>query len=159
MDFSGIKDIMNISMLKLLKTLIDKVENLKGKKLLYALIVVFVSFTVIGILVGYFINKGLNEDETKKGSGDTTVVTPKEEKTYYEGRVLYVNPLMYPGEKVTYLLTDSSGKTILLLKSNDQKLALAENLYVKVTGKMEKLSDGTTDVLNVVEVVIKNASD
>jgi len=150
---------MNSPMLNLLKTLIDKVESLKGRKLIYVLLIVFVSFTVIGISVGYFISRGLKEDETKKSSGDTTVVTPKNEKTYFEGRVVYVNPLMYPGENVSYLLTDSSGKTLFLLKANDQKLALAENLYVKVTGKMEKLSDGKTEVLNVTEVVIKNASN
>ena len=146
-------------MLDLLKTLIDKVESLKGRKLVYVLLIVFVSFIIIGISVGYFINRGLNENENKNSANNTAVVTPKVEKTYYEGRVMHVNPLMYPGENISYSLDDSSGKTLFLLKSNDQKLTLAENLFVKVAGKVGKLSDGKTDILTVTEVVIKNASN
>jgi hypothetical protein len=146
-------------MLDLLKSLYLKVEELKGKKLIMVLIIVFVSFILIGILVGYFMTKGLKEDEKITTNSNPTIVSPKNAKLYFEGKVVYVNPQLHPQDNISYVLTDSSGKEIFLLKANDQKLALAENLNVKVAGRMGKLNDGQTDVLIVEEVIIRNASD
>lgn len=141
----------------LLKRLYVKTEELKGKKLLIVLAFAFISFTLIGILGGYFINRKLNKDE--KSSNQTQVATPVEERKYYEGKVLYVNPELYPLEQVSYSLNDSSGKTLYFLRSNDQKLSLAENLNVRIYGRVSKMQDGKTDVIDVSEVVIKNAAD
>jgi len=146
-------------MLDLLKSLYLKVEELKGKKLIIVLIIAFVSFILLGILVGYFMTKGLKEDEKASDTYTPTLVSPKNDKSYFEGKVVYVNPQLHPLDNVSYALTDSSGKELFLLKSNDQKLALAENLNVKVAGRMGKLKDGETDVLLVEEVIIRNASD
>ncbi|MFZ2664203.1 MAG: hypothetical protein WAX66_02480 [Patescibacteria group bacterium] len=146
-------------MLDLLKSFYLKVEGLKGKKLITVLIIVFISFIFIGILVGYLTSGGLKEDEKATGSNMPTVISPKDEKSYFEGKVTYVDPQMYPLENISYALTDFSGKEMFLLKSNDQKLSLAENLNVKVSGKMGKLNDGKTNVLFVEEVIIRNASD
>ena len=158
MALCDINAIIDLLMLELLKNLYLKIEGLKGKKLIIVLAVVFVSFTIIGISVGYFMTRGLKENEKPKNSG-STFISPKSEKTYYEGKITYVNPQLYPLDDVSYALTDSSGKELFLLKADDQKLAIAENLNVKVTGRMEKLSDGKTDVLMVEEVVIKNVSN
>lgn len=146
-------------MLDLLKSLYLKVEELKGKKLIIVLIIVFVSFILLGILVGYFMTKGLKEDEKITDKYTPTLVSPKNDKAYFEGKVVYVNPQLHPLDNVSYALTDSNGKELFLLKSNDQKLSLAENLNVKVAGRMGKLKDGETDVLIVEEVIIRNASD
>lgn len=146
-------------MLDLLKSFYLKVEELKGKKLIIVLIIVFVSFILLGILVGYFITRELKEDEKITNTYTPTLVSPKNDKSYFEGKVVYINPQLHPQDNVSYVLTDSSGKELFLLKSNDQKLALAENLNVKVAGRMGKLSDGETDVLLVEEVIIRNASD
>jgi len=146
-------------MLDLLKSLYLQIEGLKGKKLIIVLSIVFLSFIFIGIIFGYFMSKGLKENEKPKDTGDSTIVSPKDDKTYFEGKITYVNPQMYPSDGVLFALTDSSGKELFLLKSDDQKLSLAENLNVKVTGRMGKLSDGKTDVLFVEEVVIRNASN
>lgn len=149
-------------MLELLKNLYFKIESLKGKKLIIVLAVTFVSFTLIfsliGISVSYFITRGLKENEKPKSAGGA-LISPKSVKTYYEGKITYVNPQLHPLDNVSYALTDSSGKELFLLKADDQKLSIAENFNVKVTGRMEKLSDGKTDVLLVEEVIIKNASD
>jgi hypothetical protein len=146
-------------MLDLLKAFYLRVEELKGKKLIIVLLVVFVFFITVGIIIGYFMSSGLKENEKPTGIIDPTLISPKDDKSYFEGKIVYVNPQLYPGENISYALTDSAGKELFLLKSSDQKLALAENLTVKVAGKIGKLSDGKTDVLFVEEVVIRNASD
>ena len=139
----------------LLKDLYFKVENLKGKKLFYTIAVIFLIFIFVGVLVGYFMTPRLSEDEVV---GDD-ISSPSSSKTYYEGKIEYVNPEFYPLDNVSYALVDSSGNQIYLLKSVDQKLSIAEGLFVKVSGKMSKLKDKKTDVLIVDEVVIKNAAD
>ena len=144
-------------MLDLLKRLYAKTEELKGKKLLIVLASVFTSFTLIGVLGGYFINRRLNKDE--KSNSQAQITLPVEERKYYEGKVLYSNPELYPLENVSYSLNDSSGKVLYFLRANDQKLSLAENLYVGIYGRVSKMQDGKTDVIDVSEVVIKNASD
>lgn len=144
-------------MLDLLKRLYAKTEELKGRKLLIVLAFSFVSFTLIGIIGGYFTNRKLNNDE--KSNNQTQVEAPIEEKKYYEGKVLYVNPELYPLENVSYSLNDSSGNVLYFLRATDQKLSLAENLNVGIYGRVSKMQDGKTDVIDVSEVVIKNASD
>lgn len=143
-------------MLDLLKRLYAKVEELKGKKLVTVLAFVFVSFTLIGLFIGYFINLKLNKNETVNNQTQTV---PVEEKKYYEGKVLYINPEFFPLENVSYSLNDSSGKVLYYLRANDQKLSLAENLNVRIYGRVSKMQDGKTDVIDVSEVVIRNASD
>lgn len=139
----------------LFKDLYLRAENLKGKKLVYTIAVLFLVFTLIGILVGYFMTPRLSKDEIITDNTNS----PSSPKTYYEGKIEYVNPEFYPLDDVTYALVDSSGEQIYLLKSADQKLSIAEGLYVKVSGKMSKLKDKKTDVLVVDEVVIKNGSN
>ena len=144
-------------MLDLLKQLFNKVEGIKGKKLVIFLLSIFIIFILIGISIGYFTSGGLKESEDKS----TSPVVKEEvtQKIYMEGKVIYVNPELYPGDLVSYKLVDSSGKDLILLKSKDQKLSIVEGLYVKVSGKMLKLKDNTTDVLMVDEVIIKNATN
>ena len=139
----------------LLKDLYFKVENLKGKKLIYIIAVIFLIFILVGVLVGYFMTPRLSKDEVINDD----ISSPSSPKTYYEGKIEYINPEFYPLDNVSYALVDSDGKQIYLLKSVDQKLSIAEGLFVKVSGKMSKLKDKKTDVLIVDEVVIKNATD
>ncbi|MBU1132915.1 hypothetical protein KKG08_01435 [Patescibacteria group bacterium] len=139
----------------LLKDLYFKVENLKGKKLIYTIAVIFLVFILVGVLIGYFMTPRLSEDEVVGND----IESPSSPKTYYEGKIEYINPEFYPLDDISYSLVDSDGKQIYLLKSVDQKLSIAEGLFVKVSGKMSKLKDKKTDVLIVDEVVIKNATD
>ena len=142
----------------LLKELFNKIESLKGKKLVILLVVLFVLFTIIGLFIGYFTSGGLNENENSNpNTVENSVVRP--EKIYLEGKIVYVNPELYPLDEISYKLTDSSGMDMVLLKSKDQKLSIVEGLTVRVSGKMEKLKDGKTDVMIVEEVIIKNATN
>jgi len=139
----------------LLKELYFNAENLKGRKLIYTLSVVFVVFILVGVLVGYFMTPRLSEDEII----DDDLNPPASSKVYYEGKIEYVNPEFYPNDNVSYSLVDLDGKQIYLLKSTDQKLSIAEGLYVKVSGKISRLKDKKTEVLIVDEIIIKNDSD
>lgn len=146
-------------MLALLKNIYQKTETIKGKKLLYLISIVFFVFLLLGILFGYITSLILNKNETINiDTSDQTTQTSKDEKTY-EGTIRYVNPALYPNDKISYALVDGDGKEIILLKSADQKLAIAENLNVKVTGNLIKNADKTKDVLMVTKINIRNTSN
>ena len=146
----------------LFKNAYNKIEGIKGKKLVYTLIVIFLVFTLVGFLVGYLISPKLIEDEDLGTNlyGES-LQNPKESKIEIEGKVTYVNPEMYPMEDIYYSLSDRDGKEIYLLRSRGEelKLQMVEGLNVTIIGKLEKLKDGKTDVLEVEEVVIKSAAD
>jgi hypothetical protein len=144
-------------MSNLLKNSYDKMEAIKGKRLIYLLLAVFVVFTIIGLSVGYLMSPKLNEDETPVQTYSGNL--PKQEKTEASGKITYVNPEMYPMDEISYSLTDSSGKDIYLLSAKDNKLEISEGLYVKVVGTLSKLKDGKTPVLLVEEVIINNVSN
>ncbi len=144
-------------MSNLLKNSYDKMEAIKGKRLAYLLLAVFVVFTIIGLSVGYLMSPKLSEDETSVQTYSGNL--PKQEKTEASGKITYVNPEMYPMDEISYSLTDSSGKDIYLLSAKDNKLEISEGLYVKVVGTLSKLKDGKTPVLLVEEVIINNVSN
>ncbi len=144
-------------MSNLLKNSYDKMEAIKGKRLVYLLLAVFVVFTIIGLSVGYLMSPKLNEDETPVQTYSGNL--PKQEKTEASGKITYVDPEMYPMDEISYSLTDSSGKDIYLLSAKDNKLEISEGLYVKVVGTLSKLKDGKTPVLLVEEVIINNVSN
>ena len=141
----------------LLKETYDKMEGIKGKRLLYMFIAIFVVFTIIGVSVGYLMSSKLSEDEIPVENYAGNIQAPK--KTEATGRITYVNPEMYPLDNISYSLTDSSGKDIYLLSSKDEKLQISEGLNVKVVGVLGKLKDNKTPVLFVEEVIINSAAD
>jgi len=149
-------------MFNLLKDTYDKAENIKGKRLLYTLVATFVFFILIGVLVGYFISPKLSKDEkngVEQGNGEEVI---KSDKVEVVGRIVYVNPERYPGEKVSYSITDGNGKDIYLLKpksAGDARLKMSEGLTVTIIGKLDKLSDGKTPVLVVEEVIVKSGTN
>jgi len=144
-------------MSNLLKNTYDKMEAIKGKRLVYMLLAIFVSFTIVGLSIGYLMSPKLNQDEApvKTYSGNLQ----KPEKTESSGKITYVNPEMYPIDEISYSLTDGSGKDIYLLSAKDNKLEISEGLYVKVIGTLSTLKDGKTPVLLVEEVIINNVSN
>jgi hypothetical protein len=150
-------------MIKLLSDLYIKAENLKGKKLLGTLLVFFIAFILIGWLVGYAITKSFKVETSPVMVNTNTPAQPQNNLVSFQGVVTYVNPINYPEDKVSYYLADKSGNELILLKAKDQKLTVAEGLYVTVYGVVSKTSTtskGTQkDVLIVDRVVVKNASD
>ncbi|HOD01253.1 MAG TPA: hypothetical protein PKH50_00855 [bacterium] len=143
-----------------IKNAYDKMEGIKGRKLVYTIVAIFVVFILVGFLIGYLISPKLNENEVDEivRYGESSE-NPSVKKVEAEGKITYVNPEFYPMDNISYSLTDNDGKDIYLLSSKDQKLEIAEGLNVKVIGRMGKLKDGKTDVLIVEEIVVKNVAD
>jgi hypothetical protein len=143
-------------MFGLLKNIHNKSEQMSGRKVLIIFVGILVVFLPLGIVIGNIIKPKLNENEIlvgkKETQGTQTVVS-------YDGKIEYLNPAFYPDDKISFSLVDRSGKQVILLKSKDQKLNIAEGLYVKVKGVITKTKDGKSDVLTVSEVIIKNASN
>ena len=140
-------------MFDLLKNLYIKIESIRGKKLVITLVVIFVVFSLIGLVFGYFIQISLNENELDNAIPVRATPTPPE-KISFKGKVEYVNPDVYG---VSYVLVDEEGNDVLLLKSDDEKLALSEGLFVTVTGiKVPKAENQKLDLLLVEEIAISN---
>jgi len=143
-------------MLDLLKDIHNKSEQMSGRKILVTFLVIFIVFLVLGIVIGDISSATLKESETQKLNGGTIT---QEKQSTYEGKIEYLNPAFYPNDNVSYELVGASGKQIVLLNAKDQKLSIAEGLFVKVKGTLSKTKDGKADVLNVSEVIIKNATN
>lgn len=110
--------------------------------------------TVVLALIVFFVVRALSIPPLSGGipgvSSPTAVV--------YKGRITYIDPKFYPQEGISYVLTDSSGKEIVLLTAADQKLVVSEGLNVSVYGVLSKTKTGE-NVLVVDKVVIENASN
>ena len=143
-------------MLALLKDIHNKSEQMSGRKILIMFVIIFVVFLPLGIAIGNNIKPKLNENEIPVPNKDNQVT---EKFVFYEGKIEYLNPGFYPNDSISFALVDENGKQTILLKSKDQKLNIAEGLFVKVRGTITKTKDGKSDVLNVAEVIIKNATN
>ena len=141
-------------MFKLLKEAHDNAEELKGRRLYLFLTATFVIFLVTGLSLGYFVNVILNKYETSPIKNKQTSLNSP-----YEGKVVFVDPKLYPDDQINYALVDNDGKEIILLKSKDQKLVIAEGRHVLVEGSLEKLQNGEKNFLLVERVVLKNDSN
>ncbi|EKD94947.1 MAG: hypothetical protein ACD_25C00145G0004 [uncultured bacterium] len=141
--------------MQLLKDIYNNAEGLKGRRLITITAVLSIAFLGIGIFIGYLNNLILKQSEV---STETVLPPPVvDTSVILEGRVSYTNPEYYPGDEISYVLTDSSGKEISLLKAEDDKLALAEGLNVKVKGVKMTTRAGTNYLL-VKEVIINAAN-
>ncbi|HSX39861.1 MAG TPA: hypothetical protein VLI92_04715 [Candidatus Saccharimonadales bacterium] len=144
-------------MFNLLINLYNKLEQIKGRKLVILLLVIFIIFLAFGLSFGYITQILLNKTEQTKFVSTSTgqqIVARS-----FDGLVTYVNPNQYPADNVTYALVDANGKVVILLRSRDQKLVVSEGHNVRVKGIVEKSADGTKDILNVDEVIIKNGAN
>ncbi len=111
---------------------------------------IYVFLTLFLIFALYFTNKSLNKDEMPPA-------VPVEQNTSLvskTGKVTYIDARTYPGENITYYLADNSGKSIILLRANDDKLHVVEGLSVTVKGTVSATADGKSEVLSVDEVTI-----
>ena len=82
-------------------------------------------------------------------------ITSEDTKNSLKGRIKYTNPANYPEEDISYKLVDKDGKDLILLKCEDEKLKVAENLSVEVRGLQTKTKAGK-NVLIVEEIIISN---
>lgn len=142
-------------MIDLLKQKYAYVESLKGKNLLKFLALIFALFMIIGAVIGYFKTTTLTKNEPLAPTDQTSL--PGEYATY-KGTVTFIGEEAYPQDKLKYSLNDGSGKTLILLRSVDDKLSIAEGLFVTVRGKLGKTKDGKEPVLQVTEVSLTNSN-
>ncbi len=143
-------------MIDLPNQITSSTENPERKSLYRLFIAVFIIFLVIGSLIGYITSSKLNKNEPDP---DESIETQTTASTTYQGIVTYLGEDMYANDGVSFSLVDSRGDAIILLKSNDQKLSIAQGLFVTVVGKKGTTIDGKNDVLQVTEVTIKNGSN
>lgn len=142
-------------MFKLLKKAHDNAEELKGRRLYVFLVNTFVIFLATGIFLGYFVSVLLNKYEINRPTNAQNEPT----KTPYEGKVMFIDQKLYPDDQINYALVDDNGKEIILLKSKDQKLTIAEGHHVLLEGTLEKLRSGESSFLLVEKVILKNGSN
>ncbi len=147
---------MSAYMFKLLKKAHDNAEELKGRRLYLFLTATFVIFLAAGLSLGYFVNVILNKYEINPAKAKDQEISIK---SPYEGKVMFVDPKLYPDDQINYVLVDDNGKEIILLKSKDQKLTIAEGHHVLLEGALEKLRNGESSYLLVEKVILKNGSN
>ncbi len=133
----------------------EKVEGLKGRKLVFSLAILFVVFVFVGIVIGNFIPVLLRKNEIAD-SIERTYDIPKKESVQYKGKVMYVDPKFYPQDDISFYLADGEGKEIILLKTDDAKLTVVEGLDVVLFGELMRTKDESKEVLMVEKVVVKN---
>jgi hypothetical protein len=143
-------------MLSLLKDLYQKSEDIKGKRLLSLLLAIFFFFSVFGLVLGYITDRVLNQNDTLPV--DNTTARSNVEEVSYEGKIRYVDPQLYPEDDISFSLVDKTGRKVILLKSKDMTLVVAENQYGTVYGIPAKTSTGE-EVLIVDRVKISNATN
>ena len=145
-------------MSNLLSRINEKTDKTTPSNLLKLGVLIFIIFVPIGLLLGNLISLSLNIPETNNVTPvNNNIDTTKE--TFYEGTITYVNPNMYPNDEITYVLKDEEGNDVILLKSYDQKLAVAEGHKAKVYGSVIKSSNESNTILVVNKVVIVNVSN
>ncbi|MCD4697019.1 MAG: hypothetical protein K8S16_12350 [Bacteroidales bacterium] len=136
------------------KEIYNKIESVKGKKLAFYLIPLFILFLLVGIAVGNLMPKMLKKDEALVTNPVNESI--EKESVQYKGKVVYLDPHFYPNDEINFYLEDDNGKQVILLKTNDQKLDVVEGLSVIVFGEVEKTMNGEEDVLDVEKIVVKN---
>jgi hypothetical protein len=141
----------------LLKNLYTKINGLKGSRLYLVIALSFLTFLIIGLTFGYLRKTASNSKKLASDNLDSQqqLVGAVE----YTGKVAHVNALFYPNEKISYVLTDNSGKNIILLRAEDERLFIVEGLTVKLTGSVVKTADGKNQVLQVDKVIIINGTN
>jgi hypothetical protein len=124
------------------------------KKIFYlALAVVILLFGALS--VWYINSRLLTEDEQPP----STPTSRESNKVSYMGKVSFIGKESYPNEKIHYVLSDTDGSDIILLKANDAKLSIVDGLHVKVYGKLSSTAKDGKELLLVEEVALENGSN
>lgn len=123
-------------------------NNKKQKVIKIVAAIIFAFASII-----FLIDRLFTDFEPSTPMNPNPVEEPKE--NYYEGTIKYIPSTEYPEENINFALLNQEGKRIILLRSEDEKLEVAENLDVKVSGLKTKTEDGE-EVLMVEEVIISN---
>lgn len=140
----------------MLGNLNNKTDEYHGFKLAKMLSILFVIFLILGLGIGLVVGRFtttpiLDEEQTTEENNNSSLS--------YEGIVTYVEPMLYPGENISFALSNERGKEIILLKAKDRKLEVAEGHFVTANGEKYKTKDGKNEYLLVDTIDIKNATN
>ncbi|MBP8961274.1 hypothetical protein KBG31_03575 [Patescibacteria group bacterium] len=104
---------------------------------------------IVGAIV--FALENLFSDFTPTNTMNTAI--DENQNISYTGVIKYLPPEYYFDENIEYELVDENKNPIILLKSKDERLKMAENLNVTVKGTKTKTSEGEP-ILVVTEVIV-----
>jgi len=135
------------------KQIYDKIEGIKGKKLVMYLIPIFILFVFVGFVIGNLMSGLLKKDEEIDWEKIDQI--PQKTSTSYKGKIVFIDPNFYPNDDISFYLESAAGETIILLSTSDEKLTVVEGLTVIVFGDVKKTNTGDEDVLMVEKVVVK----
>lgn len=141
-----------------LPQLYNKIEGIKGKKLVGTLVMVVLLFSAVGLIAGNFIKPVLKSNEGTPNPLNKSSVAAKQ-KVSYSGRIKFIDSSVYPAEGVSFVLVDAGGKEVVLLSAKDQKLSVAEGLNARVVGELTNNAKGDKKILIVEEVIINNVTN
>lgn len=133
----------------------EKIEGIKGKKLVLYLIPLFILFVFVGFAIGNLMPGMLGKNEEVIDWEEVEEVQ-EQESTMYRGKVTYIDPNFYPQDDISYYLEGDDGETLILLKANDEKLTVVEGLVVYVFGEIGEVKGSDEEVLLVEKIVVKN---
>lgn len=136
-----------------LKNTYDYFETIKGRRLLFVVLFSFLAFLLVGVLLGQL--PAMLEQNTAVTVPEKFIKTNDSSLVERSGKVVYVDPSLYPGEGISYKLIDTAGKDIILLKASDDKLKIIEGASVKLRGRIVKTANGKSEVLFVDQIVFK----
>ena len=132
----------------------EYVKGLSGLRLFYFIASCFIICLFLGVVLGYLFVLANNP------APEITVNYAKLPlaEQYYEGRIDYSDPRLYPGKNISYVLVKPNGDVLYLLQAADAMLQVAEGNNVKVYGTVEKKTGNDKyDTLRVTKVVIKSS--
>jgi hypothetical protein len=140
----------------LLSTFNNKADEYHGIRFAKMLVILFVIFLVLGLSIGLVV--GRFSPSSQEGE-ETNPKQAELNQSSFEGVVTFVEPLLYPGENISFALINTRGKEVILLKAKDKKLEVSEGHYVTAYGEKYKTKDGKDEYLLVDTIVIKNAAN
>jgi hypothetical protein len=140
-------------MFELLKNISNRAEEYKGRLLVKLLTIIFVVFLVLGLSVGFVVDR-LSPDEVPL----EVVEDAGKNQGVYEGTITFIEPMLHMEDGISFILTDKADNDIILLKAKDQKLEVSEGHFATVYGEMRKTVT-LEDYLLVEKIVIRNAPD
>lgn len=118
------------------------------------LFISLVFLIVISIVMGIILN--ITSSKLIKNENKINFQNVLTEPDFYEGRIYYAGKNEGRDE---YGLQDLSGKSIALLRVDDDRLKVIEGLYVKIYGDFLKGSGNKQNTIIVKEVIIQNVTN